>query len=180
MRLTTGFFTLAALILGGAYALRGGLQSSRPEEKSPLYSLCELTANWQKYDHMMVRIQAIYRGGNETSEVYDSNCANGGNSAWVPPDFEGALPPNIKNRLDEILRVHGRARIVVTGEFDGPKKVDIPSGTSPGLAKIMSTVDSRYGHMNHWKFQFVFSEIESTEAVPASDPWPHQPSEKKQ
>ena len=143
-------------------------------------SLCELAANWQKYDHTIVRIRAIYRAGNETSEIYDENCPDSGNSAWVPPNLDGALPVNIKSRFDDILHTSGRARVVVTGEFDGPKKVDIPSGTSPGLAKIMSTVDSRYGHMNHWKFQFVFSEVESVEPVAAGDPWPHQAGKKEQ
>ena len=129
MRLTRVVFILTAMILGGIYNSLGRSQSARPEQKGPTISLCELTANWQKYDHTVVRIRAIYRAGNETSEVYDADCPDSGNSAWVPPNLDGALPLNIKSRLDEILRASGRARIVVTGEFDGPKKVDIPSGT---------------------------------------------------
>ena len=167
------------MILGSTNS-GGRPQSARPEQKGQMISLCELTANWQKYDRTIVHIRAIYRAGNETSEIYDADCPDSGNAAWVPPNLDGALPLNIKKRLGEILRASGRARIVVTGEFDGPKKVDIPSGTSPELAKIMSTLDSRYGHMNHWKFQFVFSEVESVEPVAASDPWPRQTGEKKQ
>lgn len=59
------------------------------------------------------------------------------------------------------------------------KKVDIPPGTSPGLAATLRAANSHYGHQNGWDFQFVISKIEKVDPVPAGDPWPRRVAEKK-
>lgn len=90
------------------------------------------------------------------------------------------MPPGPKQKLNELLRRTGRAQITAIGEFDGPKKVNIPSGLSPDAANAMRETNSRYGHMNGWKFQFVFSTIEKVESVPTDTPWPRLADQKKQ
>jgi hypothetical protein len=153
--------------------------STAPEPKIETVSLCELIKSWKKYDHKIVRIEAIYTIGAESSQVYDIGCLTS-YTAWVPPDIESATPADLRDKLKRLVKPGGRARIVAVGEFDGPKKVDIPAGTSPGLADTLRAANSHYGHMNGWNFQFVVSKIEKVEAVPARDPWPHRASGKEQ
>lgn len=144
-------------------------------------SLCQLTNDWKKYDHRTVRINAIYRTGNETSEVYDLGCATSDRTAWValqPFGSPSPMAPVLKEKLNELLKRDGRARISVVGEFDGPKSVDIPQGLSPTGEAVFPNGGSRYGHQNLWKFQFIFSKIESVEPVPVSDLWPRWPTER--
>jgi hypothetical protein len=175
--------TLAVCVLiGPCYRSQG--QESRPSQQQvETVSLCQLTKDWKKYDHRTVRIEAIYATGAESYEVYDTGCLiRSDNTAWVefPAEVQKATPPEIMERMNGLLRLNGRARVVAVGEFDGPKKVNIPPNTPPGVAKLMRATNSRYGHMNHWRFQFVFEEIEKVEAVPLTDPWPHWASKKKQ
>jgi hypothetical protein len=150
------------------------------QENGEVVSLCELTKDWKKYDHKVVRIRAIYRTGPETSEVYDLDCPDSDHVAWVPPDLAKMAPADMVDKMSRLLRPSGRAQIVARGEFDGPKKVDIPPGTSPGLAATLQAADSHYGHQNGWDFQFVIARIEKVEPAPADAPWPHWTSEKKQ
>jgi hypothetical protein len=102
-------------------------------------------------------------------------------TAWVvfPIEIQKATQSKIMDTMDQLLGKDSRVRIVAVGEFDGPKKVDIPPNTPPGVADLMRTVNSRYGHQNHWIFQFVVSKIEKVERVSASEPWPNNPNEKK-
>jgi hypothetical protein len=140
-------------------------------------SLCQLTNDWKKYDHLTVRINAIYRTGNETSEVYDLGCATSNRTAWValqPFGTPSPMTPELKEKLNELLRQNGRARISVVGEFDGPMSADSPQGLSPEGEAQSRNGGSRYGHQNLWEFQFIFSKVETVEAVPASDPWPRR------
>jgi len=160
-----------------------GQQSTTIPRQSPgSVSLCELTSAWKNYDHSTVQIEAVYAIGAESGEVYDINCSSRSAAAWVefPEAIEKATPPDIINKLNQLLRADGRAHIVVVGRFDGPRKVDVPPDTPPAVADLMRSVNSRYGHQNRWNFQFVFSKIEKVERVPSSDPWPSQTSQKKQ
>lgn len=171
---------LTVALLLGPGTLSTNLRPNFPQDKMlsqqlETVSLCELTQHWEKYDHKVVRIEVIYRVGNETSEVYDPNCPTSDHTAWVylrPYGSTSPDPPELQKRLGELLTKNGRARIAVVGRFDGPKRVDIPPDTSPKLADLMRSVNSRYGHQNHWKFQFTFSKIEKVEAVPSTEPWP--------
>ena len=159
-----------------------GQQSTVPRQSSGSLSLCELTSAWKNYDHSTVQIEAVYASGAESSEVYDVNCPNRSDAAWAefPEAIEKATPPDTIDKLNHLLRSDGRARIVVVGRFDGPKKVDIAPDTPAAVADVIRSVNSRYGHQNRWNFQFVFSKLEKVERVPVSDPWPNQTSGKKQ
>jgi hypothetical protein len=153
----------------------GVVQNSRTSQRRvETLSLCQLTREWKEYDHKTVRIDATYATGAESYEVYDTNClVDSDSTAWVefPLEIQKATQPEIMDRMNRLLRLDSRVRIVVVGEFDGPKKVDVPPNTPQGVADLMRSVNSRYGHQNHWNFEFVFSRIEKVEPVPASDPW---------
>ena len=168
------------LVLGIACATCLGEPQQPQKAKVPakIFSLCELTSNWKIYDHAVVRIKAIYQNVGETSEVYDSDCPNSDKTAWVPRDVENAANKSVKEQLRELIRSDGRAQIIAVGEFDGPKKVDIPSNTPTGVADLMRSVNSRYGHDNKWNFQFIFSKIERVDSTPASTPFPHLATDK--
>ena len=176
MRCTT--LLLAALVsyLASVAHPCGAQSASIAPDRIETVSLCELTNSWRRYDHKVVRIDAIYAAGNETSEVYDTGCPGSDRTAWVP-DFEKATPASM---VATLLRLYGRVRVRAVGEFDGPKKVDIPPNTPPKFADLMRAINSRYGHQNKWDFQFVFSTIEHIEPVAANDPWPHWSGEKTQ
>jgi len=111
-------------------------QAGIPDESIITVSLCQLTRDWEKYDHKIVRIGAIYHTGNEVSQLYDPGCATSDQTAWVkllPYGSTSPVPPGPKQKLNELLRRTGRAQITAIGEFDGPKKVNIPSGLRPML-----------------------------------------------
>ena len=151
-------------------------QASMADQSIETVSICQLTRQWERYDHRIVRIEAIYHTSNEVSQVYDPDCAASDQTAWVkllPYGSPSPVPPELKEKLNELLRRNGRARITAIGQFDGPRKVKVPSGLSPEAADAMRETNSRYGHMNSWKFQFVFSKVERVEPVPADAPWPH-------
>lgn len=174
------YLVLAALI--GASQTHAQQRVSTNSLTIEKVSLCVLTKDWKKYDHATVRIEAVYRAGFEVNEVYDPSCPTSEHTAWValvPYGSPSPIPPELKERLNELLKQNGRARITVVGEFDGPKRVDIPAGLSPEAAAVLRAGGSRYGHQNHWEFQFTFSKVEKVEAVPASDPWPRWTSEKE-
>lgn len=157
-------------------------QATRPNQLLETVSLCQLTQHWEQYDHKIVRIEANYRAGFEISEVYDPGCATSDHTAWVkllPYGSPSPVPAELEAKLSELLKQKGRARITAVGEFDGPKKVDVPPGLSPEATDAMRETNSRYGHMNGWRFQFVFSRVEKVEPVPASDPWPTWSDQKK-
>ena len=59
-----------------------------------------------KYDHKVVRIEVIYRVGNETSEVYDPNCPTSDHTAWVylrPYGSTSPDPPELQKRLGRMI-----------------------------------------------------------------------------
>lgn len=180
MRLTNFYQSVVLLGLFSAWHI-SAQQPTTVRKTLETVSLCELTKNWKKFDHSTVRIEAVYAAGAESSEVYDVDCPRGDNTAWVefPAAIEKAAPREVMDKLNQLLASDGRARVVVVGEFAGPKKVDIPPDTPPKVADAIRAVNSRYGHQNHWNFQFVFSKLEKVEPVPASDPWPRWATEKK-
>lgn len=169
------------LVLISAWHVGGQQRSPTIRRTLETVSVCQLTSEWKKYDHRIVRIEAVYASGRESNEVYDIGCASGENTAWAefPATAEKATPQQLLDKLNRLLRSESRARIIAVGEFAGPKKVEIPPNTPPKVADAMRAVNSRYGHQNRWDFLFVFSKIEKVEAVPPSDPWPRLATEKK-
>jgi hypothetical protein len=176
--------TLVGLLLSAsafavlhAYPSQGS--SLNPRFKTT--SLCDLTQHWKKYDHQVVRVLAIYREGPETAELYDPACpSRGDRTAWVYQEpYDSTAPSPVPQELQKqfalLLRNDGRVRTRVVGRFDGPKPVNVPPGTPPMVADFMRAINSRYGHMNHWDFQFTFLKIEAIDAVPSSETWPSWP-----
>ena len=162
------------LVLVTASSVKDGEQAPTSKQTFETVSLCQLTKDWKKYDHSTVRIEAIYATGAESYTVYDPGCSGNDRTAWVefPADVERKTPQEVMAKLNRLLHSDSRARLVAVGEFAGPKKVDIPPNTPPKVADLMRSVNSRYGHQNHWDFQFVISKIEEVEPVPAIEPWP--------
>jgi len=180
MSFTNTLSVLGLLIFVYAPQISGGAQATTVNQPVKEISLCQLTKEWEKYDHKTVRVEAIYHGGFETSEIYDPACPTSNQTAWValmPYGSPSPTSPELKEKFDQLLKQNGRVRITVVGEFDGPKKVDVPPGLTPEGAAAMRSTNSRYGHQNRWEFQFVFSKVEKVEAVPASDPWPRWANE---
>lgn len=174
MRCASAFQSLMLLVLVVASPIKGGKQAPTTEQTFETVCLCQLTGDWKKYDHRTVRIEAIYATGAESYTIYDPGCMGRNQTAWVefPAGIQKKTPRVIMDKLNRLLRSDSRARLVAVGEFTGPKKVDIPPNTPPKVAETMRAVNSRYGHQNHWDFQFVFSKIEKVEPVSPSDPWP--------
>jgi len=182
MKLNIAFCSLVLAVLVGASQIPAQQRAPTNSLTIENVSLCVLTKDWKKYDHATVRIEAVYKAGFEVSEVYDPACPTSEHTAWValvPYGSPSPIPPELGERLNELLKQNGRARITVVGEFDGPKKVDIPPGLSPEAAAVLRAGGSRYGHQNQWEFQFTFSKVEKVEAVPATDPWPRWANEKQ-
>src|ERR1700736_1869248 len=156
-------------------------QSATPSEPRETVSLCSLARHWGKYDHRPVRIEANFLAGFEVAEIYDPSCpARGENTAWVEYGSPDPVPTELAGKLNKLLKEHKRARITVVGEFDGPRKVEIPPGISPEAADIMRKTNSRYGHLGGWQFQFIFSKVEKVEPARATDSWPTWPPAVKQ
>lgn len=176
------FQAVALLIFTCTSLARPAPQAATLDHSLETVSLCQLTEHWEKYDHKIVRIEVIYHTSNEVSQVYDPGCATSDQTAWVkllPYGSPSPVPIELEAKLSQLLKKNGRARITVVGEFDGPKKVEIPPDLSPEAAAAFRAGGSRYGHMNGWKFQFVFSRVEKVEPVPAGDPWPTWSDQKK-
>jgi hypothetical protein len=173
--------TVIALVLISSWHLVNA-QAPRIKQEIKTPSLCELTRDWKRYDHTTVRIAAIYRVGQELSDIYDASCPDSESTAWadLPSETEKTTPRDVLDHLNQLIRSDGRARLVVRGEFDGPKKVNIPPNTPKGVAELMREVNSRYGHQNRWRFRFVISKIENVQPVALAEPWPRWTSEKKQ
>jgi hypothetical protein len=170
--------TVLLLPSSGAFGVAhpNPLQGSPVNRRLETLSLCELTQHWQQHDHQVVRVVAIYREGAETAELYDPECpSRGDRTAWVNQGPPYPLAPELQKRLTVLLKKDGRVRITAVGKFDGPKPVDVPPDTPPGIADVMRGLNSRYGHMNHWDFQFTFSNIETIDAVPSGEVWPQWP-----
>jgi hypothetical protein len=147
-------------------------QQSAPKQDSPV-SYCDLAREYAKYDHKIVRMTGIYRRGGEISSFYDPGCIDA-DSAWVDslPGLKHQSSPDLVSTMEALLDAHGRAMIDAEVEFDGPKPVTIPPGTSPRLAEIIRYTNSRYGHENLFRFRVVLLRLRSVEPVPSATPWP--------
>jgi hypothetical protein len=74
--------------------------------------------------------------------------------------------------MEKLLKADGRAETDVLVEFDGPKPVTVPYGTSPDLAAVMRETNSRYGHANQFRFRVLFLQVLKVNPVEHSAPWP--------
>jgi hypothetical protein len=151
-------------------------QESRPSghvgEDTPY---CKLAQQPERYNHRVLRIQAIYRSGGEIMSLYDAHCPSRESASWVDyaDDLRQTTSPELLTRMNQLLKQNGRARITVRIEFYGPKPVAIPAGTPPALADVMRGTDSRWGHQNQFATRVRFLKILTVEPVPADVAWPN-------
>jgi hypothetical protein len=105
---------------------------------------------------------------------YDPSCPKANHTAWVDysSDFRQKSSPELVAAMEKLLQADGRAEIDVLVEFDGPKPVTVPYGTSPGLAAVMRGTNSRYGHANQFRFRVLFLQVLKVSPVEHSTPWP--------
>jgi hypothetical protein len=170
----TIFVFLAASNVSWARPLPGTKQTIE------IISLYDLARNWSRYDRHPVRIEAVYLVDGQDREVYNAGCQNRADPAWVeiPSGAVGQAPPELVDNLNQLLISDHRARVAV-GEFYGPQRVIVSPDTPRGVADQPRAINSRCGHLNDWRFQFVFSKMESVEPLPSSEPWARPRDEKK-
>lgn len=152
----------------------GHTQQSKPTHAPLHVSYCQASINPGAYDHHVLETEGIYRRGGEIMSFYSLSCAKNELSSWVDysDDFRKSTSLDLMRKMDSILDKDGRAHVIAVLEFDGPKPVSIPPGTSDGLASTMRQTNSRYGHGNQFRSRVLLLRLVSVEAVPASAPWP--------
>jgi hypothetical protein len=128
----------------------------------------------KKYDHRIVRVEAVFKSGGEITSLYSPGCPSRDLISWV--DFSrslrGITAHDLLGKMDRILATDGRVRLLVSIEFFGPKPVKIPPGTSPEAADIMLGTDARWGHMNQFVSRVRFLRIFRVDPVPSDVSWP--------
>lgn len=162
---------LLPILLFSAYAVHCGQHDSL-EENVDTIAFCEVVQNPDSYDGRKIRVRAILDVGPEQQRLYDPECMGDKTSTWV--EFDGAHKQSsaeVRQQLEKILDADGRAFVVVVGRFDGPRKFEVPEGIDPKLAEFLKQANSRYGHLNGYRFQFVIVSVEQVEPVPADVPW---------
>ena len=135
---------------------------------------CKVAGHFARYDHKVFRIKGVYRSGGEIMSFYDPSCPAANLTAWVDysPDFRQRSSPELVAAMEKLLKADGRAKIDVLVEFDGPKPVTVPDGTSPDLAAVIRETNSRYGHANQFRFRVLFLQVLKVKSVEHSAPWP--------
>jgi hypothetical protein len=90
-------------------------------------------------------------------------------AVWI--DLEGPIDAGLsrreKRQLHKLLRKDSRVVATVIGVFRGPRAVAENPALSPGGNELVRRVNSRYGHMNSFRFQLELQRIESFSAVRA-------------
>jgi hypothetical protein len=111
--------------------------------------------------------------GPETSGVYSPDCLDSDTSTWATFSSQYKNPRGkTGKRLRKLLDRDGRARVELVGRFHGPRKVEVPDYVPPEFAKAMMYTNSRYGHLNLYRFLFEIESIERVERVKKNTPWP--------
>lgn len=173
MRVCLLLVTLSiGLLLGTSKC--GSAQTKGGDHIVPEASYCRMVAQVPKFDHQVLKTEAVYRRGGEIMSLYSPSCPSHANSSWV--DYSAALrdntPPGLMDKMDTLLDADGRARIVAVVEFDGPKPVAIPPVTPSRLADVMRGTNSKWGHQNQFNSRVVLLRIISVKPVPPDTPWP--------
>jgi len=154
------------------YALRpSAAQRAKPHHTE----YCTIANHPMRYDHQVLTTEGIYRRGGEISSFYNAACSREEDASWVEysSDLQKVTSPQLMAEMDRILRAGGRVGLVAVVRFDGPKAVDVPPGTSPGLAALMRGTNARYGHSNEYRYQITLLRIIAVRPIAAGTPWPH-------
>ena len=162
------------LILLAALSLGHGTNSPSAENDDvPTVSFCELMKDVRKFDGVTVRVTAtMFRGAEQSSLLAECVGQGEGDGAAIEDfrDCRANSPSSLLRRLDRLLKKDRRAKVTMIGTFRGPKQVVIPDGTSPGWAKNMQRVNSRWGHNDTFCCAFEPRILESVERVAAEEP----------
>jgi len=173
MRVCLLTLTLSIGLLLGASKC-GSAQTKGGDHTAPEVSYCRMVAQVAKFDHQVVKTEAVYRRGGEIMSLYNPSCPVHADSSWV--DYSAALrdntPPGLMEKMDTMLDANGRVRIIAVLEVDGPKPVAIPPRTPPRLADAMRGTNSKWGHQNQFNSRVILLRIISVEPVPSDTPWP--------
>jgi hypothetical protein len=103
----------------------GSYQQSKPvnSESIPTVSYCELIRNSNLYVGKMVRVRATWEYGFEWTFLYDRECLNKNNRAWVEFENEDELCSASKKNLKK-LKDKGftnKADVIMVGKLSGPE-----------------------------------------------------------
>lgn len=164
------FGMLLSITARGLFAQNHKQEGAIPEH----VPYCQIIAHISKYNHRIIQTEAIYRSGGEVMSFYGLSCPSRDLGSWVDysDDLRSATSAELMETMDMMLDTDGRVQIVALIEFDGPKPVKIPPGTSPRLAALMRGVNSRYGHLNQFRFRVVLQKVISVKPVQPNAPWP--------
>jgi hypothetical protein len=98
-----------------------------------------------------IRVRATWQWGFEWSFLYDRNCMNRDNRAWLETVKEDQLCPVAKSNFKKLKDkgFNSKADVTVVGQLsDG----------------------GGYGHLNGYKYQFIISCLESAKQIPSDVP----------
>ena len=133
--------------------LFAGSHQQQPVESTsiPTVSYCELISNPKSYAWKTVRVKATYEWGFEWQFLYDRECINRDNRAWIETVDEDQLcavaKRNFKKLKDKAFT--NKADVVVIGTL---------------------YAEGGYGHLNGYKYQFVISCLESAKQISSNVP----------
>lgn len=134
---------------------------------------CEIVKNPNLYNKQTIRTTAIYAVGHETSELYQSACVDADFSTWAKFSSSYTKPTGqLGKKLTTLLQSNNRVQVVIVGQFHGPRQVEVPKNVPPKLTEQMRYTNSRYGHLNAYRFLFTIDSIERVEQVEKSVLWP--------
>lgn len=123
--------------------------------------LCALLRETATHEGRWVTTRGTLTSGPEAAFLSSRSCPNPESRVFVDPFAVWKGRPGVKRRLTKLLR-SGRAEVLVTGRFHGPKQVRSP-GVSPGFDDLHRQAHSRWGHNSAFRYALVDPEFLSAE-----------------
>lgn len=132
--------------------------------KVPTVSYCELIKNPSKYDHKVVRVQAIYFNAFERSYLYDETCETNKSptapekvpaETWAEWDKSFVSKGDSEEaKLNRGLMGFGRKDVTLIGKFNSTNEQGEVIGPN------------RFGHLNCCPYQFSIMRLEKLNTPP--------------